>query len=132
MTADGSYIVPLGKFKGHPIRDCDIKYLEWLVDWEELYEDTRTAVQTEIDRRNGGSSVVPIEPEDHASIRVDEPKEVLPAGTEDRATRLMLQLVDEGYAGMLMRGHNKLHMTEVAERVRRLIRGETVVDDVPF
>jgi len=121
----GEFIMPLGKFKGRPIKECDLKYLEWLVDWDELYDETRVQVQGEIDHRAGrGASVVQTQ-DKHEDVHVEEgPREVLAMHDMSKEQQLLLQFIDEGFTGMLMRGHERALIEPMGEKLRRLVRGD--------
>ena len=45
--------MPFGKHKGEPISECPTEYLDWLIGQDWLFDDLRTAIETDLEGRAG-------------------------------------------------------------------------------
>lgn len=92
-AAAGSYIWPLGKWKGKPISEVDDSYLEWAE--ENLDADRAGGKATEeLKRRHGDAASTQQEPEDHDATASELKR--LRAASYDRARELIEQVRGEG------------------------------------
>lgn len=81
-----SFRLPFGKHKGEPIEDVPTEYLDYLLGLDNLYADTRQAIEREKTRRDGGGPTHP-----HGTGRVVPP-------AVRQAAIAIIQAGQEGYA----------------------------------
>jgi hypothetical protein len=70
MTAP-VFTLPFGKFKGSPITDASLGYLEWLLTLENLRDATRRAVEAEIARRKATAPTTMPAPSPRVVVNID-------------------------------------------------------------
>lgn len=48
MSGAGAWVIPFGKYKGRALTDVPVPYLRWLLGTENLYVDTRQAIEAHL------------------------------------------------------------------------------------